>query len=388
LEEKQVNISTVFQRAILLLSTLLLVSNAFAQGDDKNKPEFLEIAPRQMEQIGLPEMAPGPYGTVESACDKYASGSVKQNNWQLKQTCGYKSAAWSSDYQYHYNWCVQGDNLKYTSSEFRKRQEAIAECICNPYAKNAVAQNNDNIALGCGYTGPRWSSDHAHHYNWCARGGGNIIESGSWDIFRSDKANDLEKCKKNFCDNYAKVSIAQNKDNESKKCGFSGPKWSSDYNHHFNWCLKNWKITKTEMESRKTALSQNCKPAPPPPPPPPSPKEETTTVYGYMQTPYTGNIYYIAKLNIPKATALSISNPNLGLGKQWIVQIIPGGASSQDCGKPGKTIDIPPGSSSTKIKGTSLYNFVLGFCLTTKDSFTWNQGLPKMWGVKIKYQKK
>ena len=230
LEEMDVKISTVAKIGIFLLSTLLFISNTMAQDDDKNKPEVLQIAPTQKEQFGLPKIAPGPYETVESACDKYAKGSVEHNNWQLKQNCGYKGDAWSSDYQYHYKWCVHGDNLKFTSNEFRKRQEAIAKCICNPYAKSAVAQNSDNITLGCGYSGSRWSSNHAHHYNWCARGGGNIIESGSWSTFKSDRDNDLEKCKKSFCDKYTKVSIAQNKENKNKKCGFSGPKWSSDYN--------------------------------------------------------------------------------------------------------------------------------------------------------------
>lgn len=120
--------------------------------------------------------------------------------------------------------------------------------------------------------------------------------------------------------------------------------------------------------------------------PKPEPKEKTTTIYGYKQAPYTGNIYYIAKAQIPRTSLITVTNPNLGLGKQWIVQIIPAGVSSEDCGKPGKTINIHPGSSTTELKGASLYNFVLGFCLSTTDNFTWSQGLPPQWGLKIKYK--
>jgi hypothetical protein len=38
---------------------------------------------------------------------------------------------------------------------------------CDAYAAAAVAQNQQNIALGCGLTGLAWSNDHAGHRNWC-----------------------------------------------------------------------------------------------------------------------------------------------------------------------------------------------------------------------------
>lgn len=38
---------------------------------------------------------------------------------------------------------------------------------CDAYAAAAVAQHQQNIALGCGFTGAAWSNDHAGHRNWC-----------------------------------------------------------------------------------------------------------------------------------------------------------------------------------------------------------------------------
>ena len=41
---------------------------------------------------------------------------------------------------------------------------------------------------------------------------------------------------KDFCRQYANTSIDQNRLNTSRRCGFSGNRWQSNYDHHFNWC--------------------------------------------------------------------------------------------------------------------------------------------------------
>ncbi len=38
------------------------------------------------------------------------------------------------------------------------------------------------------------------------------------------------------CATYGKLSLQQQKDNESYKCGFAGPEWSSDLKAHMAWC--------------------------------------------------------------------------------------------------------------------------------------------------------
>jgi hypothetical protein len=123
------------------------------------------------------------------------------------------------------------------------------------------------------------------------------------------------------------------------------------------------------------------------PHPPPDPQTKTTSLfYGYKTVPYTGKIYYLAKTNLANGVLVSIENPNLGLGKQWIVSMIKAGSTSEDCGKSGKTIEIDPGSSTTFFQGISLSNWTAGFCLSTRDQFTANQQLPPYWGINITYK--
>ena len=326
------------------------------------------------------EIPAGSITTLKDACDKYAKDAVLQNQHNEKIGCGYSGLQWNSDYNNHFNWCMNG-NLNLTKGENNARQAALAKCRtskCDEYAKIAVLQNDSNLQMKCGFTGPLWNSDYNYHFNWCMNGD-NVQFADKETKARADI-----KGKCSGCYSYAGFAVTQNQENIMKGCGFSGPQWNSSHSYHFAWCMDgdNWKLAKDETDQREYALDNKCTKTPPPPPP----SAKTATINGFKQVPYTGNIYYIANIKIPNGILTSVKNPNLGLGKQWIVLIIPAGSSSADCGKPGKTIDLYPGSSTTKLQGTSLNNLILGFCLSPTDGFTYSQGLPNIWALEITYK--
>lgn len=39
--------------------------------------------------------------------------------------------------------------------------------FCDPYARNATSQNEENLRRRCGQSGARWHSDTGAHFNWC-----------------------------------------------------------------------------------------------------------------------------------------------------------------------------------------------------------------------------
>jgi hypothetical protein len=39
------------------------------------------------------------------------------------------------------------------------------------------------------------------------------------------------------CDIYGRIAVTQNELNLKHSCGFSGARWMSDYDFHFNWCV-------------------------------------------------------------------------------------------------------------------------------------------------------
>ncbi len=61
------------------------------------------------------------------------------------------------------------------------------------------------------------------------------------------------------CETYGKLALQQQKENESLKCGFSGPEWSGDLKAHVGWCSsvgpEEWKV---QLQSRTQQLAQ-CK---------------------------------------------------------------------------------------------------------------------------------
>ncbi|MEL6299728.1 MAG: hypothetical protein AAFQ45_14270 [Pseudomonadota bacterium] len=61
------------------------------------------------------------------------------------------------------------------------------------------------------------------------------------------------------CATYGKLALKQQRENERKNCGFSGPSWSPDLRAHISWCSTvgpdQWK---TELQKRAQALGK-CK---------------------------------------------------------------------------------------------------------------------------------
>jgi hypothetical protein len=62
------------------------------------------------------------------------------------------------------------------------------------------------------------------------------------------------------CDWYAKTALKQQQENEVKKCGFTGPSWSTDLQAHIKWCATTSPdLWKAEAAKREQMLTQGCK---------------------------------------------------------------------------------------------------------------------------------
>jgi hypothetical protein len=55
------------------------------------------------------------------------------------------------------------------------------------------------------------------------------------------------------CKQYASAAEAQNKLNLAKHCGFSGSRWDSRFDYHYNWCLT---VVDTEANNERNTRSQ------------------------------------------------------------------------------------------------------------------------------------
>jgi hypothetical protein len=122
------------------------------------------------------------FAANEQACKRYATEAVRQNQQNLQLQAGFKPPVWSSDFRGHYNWCLQGTNVKSTPGHLASREKTLQEysikkegkeAAAKRYASEAVRQYNQSKAMGTGFKPPVWSSDFNGHYNW-SRHGGNV----------------------------------------------------------------------------------------------------------------------------------------------------------------------------------------------------------------------
>lgn len=115
------------------------------------------------------------------ACKRYAVESVRQNEANLALKAGFTGPAWSSNYDHHYNWCIQGNNLATTPGHLADREKALQENAVKfakepfkRYAQESVRQQAESEFLGTGFRPPVWSNDFKAHYDW-SRQGKNVL---------------------------------------------------------------------------------------------------------------------------------------------------------------------------------------------------------------------
>jgi hypothetical protein len=177
--------------------------------------------------------------------------------------------------------------------------------LCNGYADQAVRQNQQNLQLGCGLSGPEWNSTFTYHRDWCVQGR-NWESATRWNQWRDGE---IAKCRTaktkspapppapttvqpepptpqpppkvaQLCEGYARQAAQQNRQNAELGCGLSGAQWSPDYRYHYDWCVqgRNWESATRwnqwrDGELAKCRVAKTKPPAPQPPSPqPPAPQ--------------------------------------------------------------------------------------------------------------------
>jgi len=130
---------------------------------------------------------------------------------------------------------------------------------CGRYAKNAIAQQRVNQSRRCGFAGARWHLSYKNHYNWCMRA--SASSRGVETIARRDA---LRRCspqtgnKPAACGRYAKNAIAQQRANQSRRCGFTGAQWHVSYKNHYNWCMRVNSGTRFANTTARSNALKNC----------------------------------------------------------------------------------------------------------------------------------
>lgn len=61
---------------------------------------------------------------------------------------------------------------------------------CDDYARLAVRQHEENLSLGCGFSGDRWQANHHNHFHWCI-----AVEPDESFLEMDARGMDLARCR-------------------------------------------------------------------------------------------------------------------------------------------------------------------------------------------------
>ncbi|MFH2092966.1 MAG: hypothetical protein ABIJ31_11440 [Pseudomonadota bacterium] len=141
---------------------------------------------------------------------------------------------------------------------FLQTASAVNLEACKRYAAESVRQNEQNITLSAGFTGPAWNSSFDDHYNWCIQG--NNLTTTPAHLANREKAlqeNAIKFAKEAF-KRYATESVRQYNESNAMGAGFGPPVWSPDFTSHYNWSRqgKNVLTTPGHLANREKALQE------------------------------------------------------------------------------------------------------------------------------------
>jgi hypothetical protein len=138
---------------------------------------------------------------------------------------------------------------------------ADANLNCDAYAGAAVAQQQQNLAQGCGFSGPAWSADFAAHRNWClspATKMANLTNENNARNAALAQCAAKPKLDQQACQTYANRAVTVAKAAAERSCGFKGGRWVADYATHFNWCLSASQGARDQEDKARTDQLDAC----------------------------------------------------------------------------------------------------------------------------------
>jgi hypothetical protein len=199
------------------------------------------------------------------ACRDYADSAAGQQAENRKYGCGFQGENWRSSTAVHYEWCMQNtraDREELHASRGRDLKRCREEADgggggsdCGGYADEALAAAKENQRQGCGFGGGRWSGNSGGHEEFCrtaspkARAREQKIRV---ELLGICKANPGRASK---CREYSNLAVEHQKANIANGCGFTGPRWNSNYEEHFAFCMGvNKSSRRIENFSRVAAL--------------------------------------------------------------------------------------------------------------------------------------
>jgi len=120
---------------------------------------------------------------------------------------------------------------------------------CQAYAQSVIDQVNESTRFGCGFSGPIWSTDFNFHVNWCNQNTTQMHHLTEQQAIRNAALHQCKLTKpgsgvrpanaydEQGCDSYARQMVANAQTNIVKGCNINDPRMHQNYQAHFDWCF-------------------------------------------------------------------------------------------------------------------------------------------------------
>ena len=185
-------------------------------------------------------------------CLEYAVEASDQSTAANVLGCSFSGELWNADRGVHYDYCMAVDRQQCQEAT-ASRAKAIEDCraeikgdlFCQNYAATGVEQQKSNLSMNCGFKGGGWTGTYDEHYDFCMRSSEEFANKHTGTrqgmlkgcAEKNEQQESESVADEDRCVAYAERAVGQYRESHSLGCGYSGGRWSNDYQGHYDWCL-------------------------------------------------------------------------------------------------------------------------------------------------------
>lgn len=211
-----------------------------------------------------------------AACNDYASRALAQNSENNRLSCGLSGSRWGFGQSAYFNFCMRSPSSAYNgaraardrdldnckrqiASRDENRDEPVLPDLddtdpddfiisnsrsgryCRNFAGESVRQVRRARRYRCGFGGERWSRSRVRQAQLCRRIGpraaAKLLDRRSRQIRNCRVTGRDDGAGRSRCREYARSAVQQARQARRLDCGYSGKRWSRNFERHLKWCV-------------------------------------------------------------------------------------------------------------------------------------------------------
>lgn len=259
-------------------------------------PRALQNKEPELQQEQEPRRETPQDAAKVAACNDYASRAIAQNGDNNRLNCGLTGSRWGFGRNAYFSFCMRNPSSVYNAARAARDRE-LETCqrqlasrgndrdepilpdlddaepndviandsrparFCRNFADQSVRQARQARRYRCGFGGERWSRSRVRQARLCRR-----IGTRAATQLLNRRARQIANCRaggrgggpgRAACRDYARNAVSQAREARRLDCGYSGGRWSRNYQRHLRWCnASSRRQVRREFRARERLLDQ------------------------------------------------------------------------------------------------------------------------------------